>query len=138
MQYLAFITYGMREILLVKTVIIYNVWWTTSCMCLYLCVLFTLCKSYTTETSVTYCWGGELILSPVRLTPQLYRLWCFSCRFSRSSGWRRSIVLGTVWLKLNATVVMIGPWVVHCLVVFVYGSCRLWHLYLWASPWVCI
>jgi hypothetical protein len=80
-------------------------------------------ESYTTEASIIYYWGGELILSPVRMwiTPQSYRLWCFDCKSNESKGWRRSIVLGILWLKPDATIVMVGLWVVH-----LFGSLCSW------------
>jgi hypothetical protein len=85
-----------------------------SYVCMFVCCVFC-SESYTTEISVIYYWGCELILSPVRmwLTLQPYRLWCFDCRFSGSNGWRCSIVIGILWLKPDVTVIMVGPWVVR-------------------------
>jgi hypothetical protein len=74
-----------------------------------------LSEFYTTETSVLYCWGCELIHSPIWmwLTPQSY-IWCsFGCRFSGCRGQPHSIVLEILQLKLTATVVIVGPQVVH-------------------------
>jgi hypothetical protein len=70
---------------------------------------------YTTETSVIYCWGDELILSHVRmwLTPQLYRYWCFGCRFSKCRGWPHYFVFGVLRLRHITGVIAVWTWTSH-------------------------
>jgi len=60
-------------------------------------------------------WGGELILSPVRiwLTPQPYKYWCFGYRFSGRSGWPRSTVFGVLRLRHIAGAVMMRTRMSH-------------------------
>jgi len=90
-----------------------------------------LSEFYTTETSVIYCWGGELILSPMWtwLTPQLCKHWCFDCRFYGYRRWSLCLVCGMLWLEQFTTVRCHGLVGSPHFVCFVYGSCPMWHLY---------
>jgi hypothetical protein len=89
--------------------------------------LWKLRRYYTTETLIIYCWGGELILSPIQMwiPPQPYIWSCFGCRYTWDRRWSSSIVLGVLRLKPDATIVMCWTMGVHSFVHFVYS---LWHV----------